>query len=475
MTSSTARIAFLLEGMTRVGNGIVVSAIRRAGLFSDKLGIAPWIITSNFDPNLLEYVAELKSTGALPPDTQVCNVYHWLAEMAGEGAVKPLARAFAQDIGNLTLVTSEDAAGLRKHSYVDAADKPQTWREEFVFNDRIFLRKLFKEGKTGLQLNAIHMRGANGALREFRSESEWACHVVGMNLQADIPWHFVVDKNRRFAHLAGTPAIQTLCKTITAMLHNTHVLPSGKYRSDYRHLIENPGCVDRLITLTQEQYRELLSQGYPEERLRVIPHALRPPPAGSEPPQRAAKRAIFLSRYAPVKQHEMLIRIFQRVLLQVPDAELHTYGTGPLKEKLAKQVRKLGLQERIKINGFVEDIETVYATATLGVLPSATEGFSLFVLECLAHGCPTVSFAVKYGPRDLLENQGAGILIEPNNEEAMAQTLIDLFRHPEKIEAMRPHAIRSASRFTPEIVIDLWKAWWIDMQAIVAQRRKAPS
>ena len=97
------------------------------------------------------------------------------------------------------------------------------------------------------------------------------------------------------------------------------------------------------------------------------------------------------------------------------------------------------------------------------------------MLECLAHGCPTVSFAVKYGPRDLLENQGAGILIEPNNEEAMAQTLIDLFRHPEKIEAMRPHAIRSASRFTPEIVIDLWKAWWIDMQAIVAQRRKAPS
>jgi glycosyltransferase involved in cell wall biosynthesis len=80
---------------------------------------------------------------------------------------------------------------------------------------------------------------------------------------------------------------------------------------------------------------------------------------------------------------------------------------------------------------------------------------------------------VQYGPRDLLEGQDAGFLIEPGNEEAMAYAVIDLLQHPEKIEAMRPNAIRSANRFQVDNVVREWQAWWTDIQAIAEQKAQA--
>jgi glycosyltransferase involved in cell wall biosynthesis len=257
------------------------------------------------------------------------------------------------------------------------------------------------------------------------------------------------------------------------VLHNTHLLPNGQYKASYRHLIQEADCCDALVTLTQEQYHDLLALGLAPDRVRVIPHPLQGKLAGCEAMAKTSKRVIYLARYAPEKQHDALIRVFQRVLVCVPDAELHTYGVGALKHALEDQVKALGLQDSIIIHGFVNDIASVYNSASLGVMSSREEGFSLFGLECLSHGCPLVAFAVQYGPRDLLEGQDAGFLIEPGNEEAMAYAVIDLLQHPEKIEAMRPNAIRSANRFQVDNVVREWQAWWTDIQAIAEQKAQA--
>lgn len=472
-TESTQRerVVFLLENLSNVGNGIIVSAIRRARLFHDKLDITPWMVTSNFNPNLADYVAELKEKGSLPVQVRVLNVYDWIAEMGRTGLIKPLAPVSCEGCPGLKLITTGSGMGLQKNAYVEAGDKSQTCREEFVLNgQQILLRKTFKKGKTGTQLKTIQLRISNDTLLEFTDESEFVCHVLTNNLDVSITWHFVVDKNKAYSRLAKILRLQNLKATITAVLHNIHQLPSGRYNKNYRHLFEEEDCYDVLVTLTQEQYQNLLTLGLEPDRVKVIPHALWGKPAVYETGPRTSKRVIYLARYQPEKQHALLIRVFQRVLVRVPDAELHTYGVGALKQTLKNQVKALGLQDHIRIHGFVDDIASVYNSASLGVMPSRIEGFSLFGLECISHGCPLVAFAVQYGPRDLLEGQGAGLLIEPDNEEAMAHALIDLLQHPEKTEAMRPNAIRSASRFQVDRVAREWQTWWSDIQDIAAQK-----
>ena len=40
------------------------------------------------------------------------------------------------------------------------------------------------------------------------------------------------------------------------------------------------------------------------------------------------------------------------------------------------------------------------------------EGFSLALLESLAHGVPTISYNIKYGPKEMINNGENGYLIE---------------------------------------------------------------
>ncbi len=46
------------------------------------------------------------------------------------------------------------------------------------------------------------------------------------------------------------------------------------------------------------------------------------------------------------------------------------------------------------------------------------EGFSLALLESLAHGVPVISYDIKYGPNELITPDFNGYLITKNDEDA---------------------------------------------------------
>lgn len=47
------------------------------------------------------------------------------------------------------------------------------------------------------------------------------------------------------------------------------------------------------------------------------------------------------------------------------------------------------------------------------------EGFSLALLESLAHGVPVISYDIKYGPNELITSDFNGYLITKNDEDAL--------------------------------------------------------
>jgi glycosyltransferase involved in cell wall biosynthesis len=82
----------------------------------------------------------------------------------------------------------------------------------------------------------------------------------------------------------------------------------------------------------------------------------------------------------------------------------------------------MALERRVVFTGHVSDseLESLYAGASLLVLPSFNEGFGLPVLEAMAHGVPVIAS----NQASLPEVVGtAGILVDPNDHEALANTM----------------------------------------------------
>ncbi|MBO8517873.1 glycosyltransferase, partial [Staphylococcus aureus] len=69
------------------------------------------------------------------------------------------------------------------------------------------------------------------------------------------------------------------------------------------------------------------------------------------------------------------------------------------------------LSEHVKFHGFKTHINEEIAKAELMLSTSKMEGFSLALLESLAHGVPVISYDIKYGPNELITPDFNGYLI----------------------------------------------------------------
>ncbi|MDF6499924.1 glycosyltransferase, partial [Escherichia coli] len=106
--------------------------------------------------------------------------------------------------------------------------------------------------------------------------------------------------------------------------------------------------------------------------------------------QRSVK-LISVARYSPEKQLHQQIELIKRLVSYVPKIELHMYGFGSESKKLNELIQKYGLENHVYLRGFLSNLDQEYSDAYLSLITSNMEGFSLALLESLAHGVPVIS------------------------------------------------------------------------------------
>ena len=126
----------------------------------------------------------------------------------------------------------------------------------------------------------------------------------------------------------------------------------------------------------------------------------------------------------------MILRSLPRVLASVPDATYAVVGEGDLKPVLERLSCELGLRDHVRFLGALPDseVQRCYRTCTAFVMPSKWEGFGLVFLEAMAHARPVIA-----GQRDAAPEVvgDSALLVDPNDSEALAQTIISLLGNPE--------------------------------------------
>jgi glycosyltransferase involved in cell wall biosynthesis len=134
-----------------------------------------------------------------------------------------------------------------------------------------------------------------------------------------------------------------------------------------------------------------------------------------------------VGRLSPEKNFDGVIRAFGRLLSRGLDAELILIGEGDERASLERLIEQLGLKGRVHLPGHQADLIGFYEAMDLFVLNSLREGLPNVLLEALALEVPVVATRVAGIPR-LIEDGRTGLLLEPQDEDALAAAMNQLAR-----------------------------------------------
>lgn len=115
--------------------------------------------------------------------------------------------------------------------------------------------------------------------------------------------------------------------------------------------------------------------------------------------------------------------------------------------KVAALVQELGLQDAVRMPGFVDDADLLqlYALSSAFFFPSLYEGFGLPPLEAMAAGTPVVSSNTSSMPEVLGD---AALTFDPLSEKSAADALFTVLREPGLAAQLREKGRERAKRFT---------------------------
>jgi glycosyltransferase involved in cell wall biosynthesis len=234
--------------------------------------------------------------------------------------------------------------------------------------------------------------------------------------------------------------------------------------------------LDVLAALTERDardYRRLLGTG---TRVIRVPNAVTDTHGARA--DHDSKVVIAAGRLVRQKGFERLVSAFATVAAKHPDWTLKIFGEGDKQEELQQQIDDLGMQEHIRLMGFITDVHAEMARAAIYVMSSRFEGFPMVLLEAMGCGMPVVSFRCPNGPEDLIEHDVSGLLVRKGDVDGLAAAIIKLIEDPERRRAFGARALAEAQHYHIDEIAGRWERIFRQELAVkaattVRRRRRA--
>lgn len=222
-----------------------------------------------------------------------------------------------------------------------------------------------------------------------------------------------------------------------------------------------------LLTVSSGAAEQLKGLGFPEGRIVLTPYVVNNDwwTGRAAEVDRCAVRAswripadgkvaLFCAKLQPWKGPADLLEAFARA--NVPNSYLVFAGDGPLRNSLEQRAGELGISERVRILGFVNQsqLPPVYCASDWLVLPSLYEPFGLVVNEAMLCGCPTVVSDRVGAKYDLVREQETGYVFPAGDVDALAAILRRVLPDSDKRRQMGAAARKRMETWSPREYVD---------------------
>lgn len=241
----------------------------------------------------------------------------------------------------------------------------------------------------------------------------------------------------------------------TPVLVTLHGVPARELPAAVRIL---RWAATRVVAVSPYVQEQLVSHGYPADRVSVVENSITPLPSH---PRTAARRHLGLDDDTPVvlclarmvdqKRHDLLVRAWVAVR---EDAVLLLAGDGPNRAAVEAQIADLGLGHRVQVLGARTDPDWLLAATDLMVLPTDWEGLPISLLEAMGAGVPVVVSRVG----GVVETLGEGVrLVDPDSAGALSEGIEGLLGDLQQRAALGRRGQELVSRlYGPTLMLDAY-------------------
>ncbi|MCM3567384.1 glycosyltransferase [Neobacillus mesonae] len=493
-----ASMFFLLNSLDIQRGGLTKASLAQANTFA-AMGYDTHILTFNFDTRYQQIREELIKLGKLNENVKVLNLYE---ELCGEEDLT--ARPVPDESGYLDPHIGHNAFRVYENGlYTKYKKYHENGQLDFIdyFNEQRYRIKKEVFDEYGLIRKVSFMDFFSNKPRQmvfYNSNSQaylskWVNPETGKSFRVN--WigedgtikaiyknddELKVDWIERIIKYVENPILVADARNTDILVINVKNKNAAKiWRLHSNHLaepfeadsniastvktgIENLDKFDAALFLTEQQKVDIENRFGKKNNLYVLPHAIKTNIKtglfSRLDLNKDEKLAVVISRYSSIKNLDHIIKAFEIVVKEIPDARLEFWGDGDEKEKLQGMIQKANLMNNIKLNGYTHTPSKIYQRALFSILASKTEGFSLSILESMSNATPVVSYDIKYGPNELIDNEDNGILVPKNNIDLFAEAMISMFKEPNKAIKMGKAALKKVEKkFNQKDYADTWE------------------
>lgn len=342
----------------------------------------------------------------------LCLVIHSLQPGGMERVMAELAEYFASKQAvtvKIILYGKDPTIFYRLHSNIEVY-KPERelngiFRLKNIIGRSLFLRRV---------INSI-MPDAILSFGEYWN-SFVLISLLGLRYPIFISDRCSPEKNLGFIHSILSRTLYPLSSGYIAQTEYAAKIYNSQYRLKKIKVIGNP-------------IRRIQSQHYSKEKV-----------------------VLTVGRLIASKNHDKLIKLFCKI--NKPDWRLIIVGGDALNQtnrgSLEHLITELGVNEKVTITGYKENVDEFYECSSLFAFMSESEGFPNVIGEAMSAGLPVIAFDCVSGPSEMIKDSIDGFLIPPHDYSLFQEKLELLMDDEELRKSMGERARPNISKYYVE-------------------------
>ena len=232
------------------------------------------------------------------------------------------------------------------------------------------------------------------------------------------------------------------------------------------HLSRNPltrwkyARAARVLTVSAAIRGVLIEDGVPADKITVVRSGIDPARAAVEPGRRdelglpgSGPLVGQIAALAPHKDPFNFLRAMALVKQDFRDAHGVMVGTGPLRDRVKREIERLDLGKTVILTGFREDAPRLLKHFDVFVLSSYLEGLGTSILDAMATGIPVVATRTG-GIPEMVEDHVSGLLVPPRDHRALARAIIEVLGQRPLRDRVKSAGLRVVERFKIASMVD---------------------